>query len=159
MASDKAHLRQKLLDSRAFLDSVLDQVGDRWDVQVYSDGAAWNVLQLLRHLADSDRGQSKTAMAIARGEDPIPPDFDLERYNQRMTEKHAAMTAEQAREQMRGTREALLAWLDDVEDAALQQQGRHASLQVFSVAQYLKIMALHERTHAQDIARVLSIHA
>jgi hypothetical protein len=46
-----------------------------------------------------------------------------------------------------------------VEDAALQRQGRHASLQVFSVAQYLKIMALHERTHAQDIARVLSIHA
>ena len=158
MASEKELLRHKLIDSRAFLDRVLDQVGERWETQVYSDGAAWNVLQLVRHLADADRGQTKTVMAVARGEDPIPPDFDIERDNRRMTGTQADRTADQAREQRRSARDSLLAWLDGLDEAALARQGRHASLQVFSVAQFLKIMALHERTHAQDIARVLDIH-
>jgi hypothetical protein len=48
-------LRQELSEARQYLDSVLDQVGDRWETRVYSDGAQWNVHQLLIHLAIRSR--------------------------------------------------------------------------------------------------------
>jgi hypothetical protein len=149
--------KQRLADSRQYVDSVLDQVGDRWQRQVYSEGAAWNVLQLGIHLMVSDKGQNNTVMAIARGENNIPEDFDLERYNRRSVEKRADTTPEQIRASLNQSRAELFAWLDTIDDATLDQQGRHATLQILTIAQFLNVMANHERQHAEDIARALDI--
>ncbi len=148
--------KENLISTRQHLDNVLDSVGDRWETPVYSEGAAWNVKQLLIHLAISDKGQSITVQKIAVGQDPIPEDFDVERYNRRSVEKQADMTVEQARESLRESRADLMAWLDTIEEAALSRQGRHANLNIFSVSQFLDIMAHHEQTHADDIAAVLA---
>jgi hypothetical protein len=156
MASIPA-LKQELADARGYLDAVLDQVGDRWDTQVYSEGAAWTARQLLIHLAITDQGQSNTVTGIAAGSDPVPADFDLERYNRRSIEKRGEMTSEQARQQLNDTRAAFNAWLDTIDEAILQKRGRHATLNVYSIAEFLQVMAEHERTHAGDIARVLAI--
>ena len=89
MSQHSQELKAALAESRQYLNHVLDQVGERWDTQVYAEGAAWTVGQLAIHLMISDKGQTNTAMAIARGEDLIPADFDLERYNRRSVEKRA----------------------------------------------------------------------
>ncbi len=47
-------------------------------------------------------------------------------------------------------RVALLAWTQTVTDEALEQSGRHASGNILSAVQYLKIMAIHERDHGKD---------
>ena len=152
-------LKLELADARAYLDRVLDQVGDRWDTQIYSDKAAWTAGQLLTHLAISDQGQSNTVMAVARGEELIPPNFDLDRYNKRSVEKRAEMTPEQARQMLNETRAKFNDWLDHQDEATLDLTGRHGSLNVFSIAEFLQVMAAHERTHADDIARILAITA
>ncbi|MDZ4768139.1 MAG: DinB family protein [Chloroflexota bacterium] len=158
MVSEKvAKLQARLNESRAFLDSILDQVGDRWDVQIYSDGAGWTTRQLLIHLMISDKGQTATVQQIAAGGDPLPADFDLERFNRRSVEKGAATTPDEARAVMRESRGALLAWTETVTDEALEHTGRHASGNIFSATQYLKIMAIHERDHARDMAKALDI--
>lgn len=158
MASEKIEkLRAKLAEARDVLNTVLDQVGDRWDRQVYSDGAGWTVYQLLIHLMISDRGQTRTVQQIAIGEDPIPADFDLERYNRRSVEKSVGVTPEAARAALAESRAELLTWLETVDEAALDRQGRHASLNIFSVAQILRMMAIHERDHANDLAKALGI--
>jgi hypothetical protein len=151
------HIKQRLADSRRFLNEVLDRVGGRDDIQVYSEGAGWNVRQLAVHLAVTERGQVNTIMGVARGEEIVPPDFDLERYNRRSVEKRADMTIEQAREQLQEARAELLNWLDTVSDADLDKQGRHGSLKIMSVAELLTTIATHEETHAHDLARVLGI--
>ncbi len=150
-------LKTQLADARAYLNHVLDQVGDRWDMQIYSDGAAWTARQLLIHLAISDNGQTSTVMAIAAGQDNVPADFDLERYNRRSVEKRADMTPAEARQMLADARAKLTAWLDTIDADTLNKRGRHASLNVYSVAEFLQVMADHERAHAQDIARVLAI--
>jgi hypothetical protein len=152
------HVKNELAASRKHLDHVLDQVGDRWDTQVYSDGAAWTVRQLLTHVAISDKGQANVVAAIAEGRDIVPPDFDLNRYNQRSVEKRADLTVEQAREEMAASRQQLYTWLDTIDESTLDKQGRHASLQILSIEQILVgMLAAHERNHADDIARVLGI--
>jgi len=158
--SERIHtLKAELARSRQHLLHVLDQVGDRWNTQVYSEGAAWTVGQLAIHLAISDRGQTNTVIGIAEGRELIPADFDLERYNRRSVEKRADLTPEQVRAELAAAREQLNAWLDSVDDSVLEKEGRHGSLQILSIAQFLQVMADHERNHADDIARVLEARA
>ncbi len=150
-------LKAKMDAARERLNTVLDAVGDRSEVQVYSDGAAWNVRQLAIHLAESDRGQTNVVKGIAVGQEIVPADFDLNRYNKRSVEKRAEMTIEQARESLDATRRDLYEWLDTQDESVLAKQGRHASLRILSIEQLLDVMADHERDHADDIARTLGI--
>lgn len=150
-------LKAELAAARAYLNNVLDQVGDRWETQIYTDGAGWNARQLLVHLAITEQGQVNTVMAVAEGKNPVPEDFDLNRYNQRSVEKRAEMTVEQARQQLDETRAAFNNWLDQQDEATLDLTGRHGSLQVMSIAEFLQTIAAHEHAHADNIARVLGI--
>jgi hypothetical protein len=150
-------IKAKMDAARAHLNGVLDKVGDRTEVQVYSDGAAWNVRQLAIHLSDADRGQSNLVKNIANGQDTIPADFDLDHYNKRSVEKRAEMTFEQARESLAATRQDLYDWLNGQDESILPKQGRHASLHILSIEQIFDVMANHERDHANDIAKALGI--
>ncbi|PJF22072.1 MAG: hypothetical protein CUN56_07830 [Phototrophicales bacterium] len=157
MTSRKQAILDRLAESRTYLDQVLDQVGDRWEQQVYSDGLGWTVRQLVAHLADAERGHYLQVTNIAEGKDLIPEDFDVERYNKRVTEKTADVTPTQAREQLATYRQQLNDWLAQLDEAKLDQKGRHASLQIMTVEQILGILSAHEHTHAADIAKALNI--
>jgi hypothetical protein len=150
-------LQQRLIESNAYVNRVLDSVGDRWNAQIYSDGAAWTARQLLIHLAISNQGLNNQVVGIAEGREIIPADFDINRYNKRSVEKRADMSIDEARASLNETREALLNWMATIDDSVLEREGRHASLQIMSVASILETTADHERAHADDIARVLEI--
>ncbi len=157
MSSHTQELKAALAESRQRLNHVLDLIGDRWDTQVYTEGAAWTVQQLAIHLMISDKAQTNTAMAIARGEDPIPADFDLERYNRRSVEKRADTSTGDVRAGLAASFAEREAWLDSLDDAALENKGRHGSGRILSVEEIMRVMADHEREHANDIAKVLNI--
>ncbi len=152
-----SELKQALADARTYLMAVVDQVGDQWETQIYAEGAAWTARQLLIHLAVTDQGQTNSVIKIAAGENPIPADFDLQRYNHTSIEKRNDMTLDQAWQMLNASRAQLNDWLDRLDESALARTGRHATLKTISVAEFLETMALHERTHAQDIARVLAL--
>lgn len=157
MSERKDNAIQNLNDSREYLESVLDAVGDRWEMRVYADGAQWNIRQLTVHLADSDKGQSRIVMAIATGQDLVSPDFDIERYNLRMTEKRADVTVDEARASLNDSRANLLQWLNKADESVLDCSGRHASLRILTIEEFLNVMADHERNHARDIAATLEL--
>lgn len=149
--------KEQLAAARRHLDDVLNQVGDRWETQVYSEGAAWSVRQLAIHLMISDRGQNNMVMAIAKGENTIPEDFDLERYNRRSVEKRADTTPEEIRAALNATRTELNDWLDTITDETLEKKGRHGTMRILSISEILDVMANHERTHADDILKALGV--
>ncbi len=157
MSDRKEAIKAMLNDSYAMLNAVLDAVGDRWETPIYSDGLQWNARQIVIHLADAERGHYNQITNIAEGNDIIPPDFDIQRFNRRTTEKNAEKTVAQARDEIAQSRAALHAWLDAVDAEKLDRTGRHASLNIMSVAQILKIVSDHERGHAKDIAAALHI--
>jgi len=152
-------IKQQLAEARHRLDRVLDAAEAHQDTVVFSDGQGWTVRHLAVHLADADRGSARQVMGIAAGQEVIPPDFDLDRYNRRAVEKRADMTYAEARAALAASRAELLAWLDTIDDAALDAQGRHASLAIMSVEEILGVMARHERAHADDIARAAGLEA
>ncbi|MCB9436355.1 MAG: DinB family protein [Anaerolineales bacterium] len=151
-------IKEALAASRHRLNAVFDQVGDRWDEQVYSEGAAWNVKQLATHLAVSERGLAGQVIGIAEGREVIPADFDLERFNRRSVDKRVEMTIEQIREELAKARQELLAWVDSITDESiLDNEGRHASMNIMSSEAILYQIADHERAHADDIAKALGL--
>ena len=150
-------IKEDLAGARNYLNSVLDQVGDRWDTQVYSEGAAWSVKQLALHLMITDKGHNNMVKGIASGEETIPADFDLERFNRRSVEKRAETSIEEVRSGLASTAAERDAWLDTIDDATLDKQGRHGSMNILSIEKIMNVIANHDRDHAADIARVLNI--
>ena len=150
-------IKQRLMDSRTRLNQVLDQVGDRWETQVYAEGAAWTVRQLAVHLMITDKGQTNTIQGIAKGEEVVPADFDLERYNRRSVEKRADMSVQDIRDNLAANAAERYIWLDTVDDSTLDKKGRHGSLAILSIEEILGVIANHERDHANDIAKALNI--
>ncbi len=151
------NVKQNLAKGRQRLNDVLDKVGDRWETQVYSEGAAWTVRQLAIHLVITDKGHNNMVTGIAKGENTIPEDFDLERFNRRSVEKRAEMTLPEIRAALNSTAAERNAWLDTIEDATLDMQGRHGTLRILTIEQILGVVASHDRDHANDIAKVLNI--
>jgi hypothetical protein len=149
--------KQQLAEARWYLNKVLDQVGDRWDAQVYTEGESWTVKQVLLHLMITDKGHNNMMMAIARGENTIPDDFDLDRYNRRSVEKRADVSPEQARAALTQTAAEREAWLDTIDDDVMLKQGRHGSMRILTIGQILDVVADHDRSHGNDIAKALDI--
>lgn len=150
-------LKADLAAARRRLNAVLDQVGDRWDAPVYTEGAAWTVRQVVIHLMVSDQGQNTMLKAIARGEEGVPADFDLERYNRRSVEKRAETSIQDLRAALAASFAERDAWLDTLDESQLEQSGRHGSGQTLTVAQILAVIANHDRAHAADIAHALGL--
>lgn len=150
-------LKREVTEARQYLDAVLNRVGSRWETPVYSEGAQWNVRQLVIHLALADQGINNQVVSISEGREAIPADFDLNRYNQRSVEKRATMTVEEARASLNMSRATLLGWLENADEEKLAKTGRHASLKILSVEEIVRGAADHDRGHATDIASVLNI--
>jgi hypothetical protein len=157
LSDRKEKLKKKLSEARAYLNNILDQVGDRWEVQVHSQEDGWTVRQLVNHIAVADRGHNNMAMNAAEGINIVPEDFDLERYNRSTTQKSSDKPAEVSREEMAQQRVQLLDWLETVDETKLDLEGRHGTLRMMTVENILRIMALHERDHGNEIARALDI--
>lgn len=158
LASRIQAIKDKLNDSHTYLTSILNQADGRWETPVYSDGAAWNLHQLLIHLGIAEKGMLGQIQRIVAGEEGVPADFDLERYNRRSVEKRAEMTIEEARAAIDTAHAEIMAWVDGVEDeVTLDLEGRHGSLHIMSVEQILLLLGDHRRDHAKDIAAALSI--
>jgi len=144
--------------NRAYFDAVLDQAVDRANEQIYSDGLGWDLRALVVHVADANRGHNAQAMNITQERDIIPEDFDIQRYNRRTTEKNTEKTIREAREDLNRYRQELLDWLQTLDDETLlDKRGRHSTLAIMSAEEIIRFGMKHERSHAEDIARVLNI--
>jgi hypothetical protein len=153
-------LKKRLNTAQAAMEAVLDQVGDRWDEQVYSDGPAWTARQLLIHMAEAEHGLFGQMRSIVEtGESTVPDDFDVDRYNKRSVEKRAEMTVAEARESLERDRAAMLLWLDTLTDADLEKTGRHPVIGVIPIDMYVRVIARHQKDHTADIARALGLNA
>lgn len=157
MTDKKVEIAKKLNDSRQQLMLFfegLDEAG--WETAVYDEDTTWTITDILRHLADSERGMTGMMMQWQQGKDPVPADFDLERWNNRVIQKAAEKTADQLLEEMRAHRIDLLSFIDTLRDEDWETKGRHASLRIMSIEEVCHLIADHEMDHLRVMKEALA---
>jgi hypothetical protein len=119
---------------------------------VYSfEGGQWTVREVVAHLADSERGQVGQIQRLVKGEQTIPPDFDLARWNKRSVEKRAGQTLADQVAEIEAAYQKGLALLDTLSEADLDRRGRHPRGDEPSVEEFFRHLAEHRAGHAADI--------
>jgi len=152
----KERLIARLLRARRTLLAEIDGLtADQWASAVYSDGAMSRVIDVVNHLADAESGMLRNLQNIVAGGEGVPADFDRDRYNDSRLRKTSARTPADLRSLLEENRKQLLAFVDGLDEADLDRQGRHAALEILPVENHLKIIAIHELSHARDIRLAL----
>ncbi|HFE67630.1 MAG TPA: DUF664 domain-containing protein, partial [Chloroflexi bacterium] len=88
MNDPKPEIIQKLNETRSALMAFLQGLDEaQWETAVYSEGETWTAADVLRHLVNAESGMTGLIVQWQMGADPVPPDFDLARFNKSMVAK------------------------------------------------------------------------
>lgn len=148
MTDKKVEIATKLSESRGQLMRFFEGLDEtKWETAVYDEGSTWTITDILRHLADSERGMTGMMMQWQQGKDPIPPDFDLARWNNRAIQKTAAKSPQDLLDNMRKNRIDLLSFIDTLQTEDWDKKGRHGSLRIMSIEEVCHLIANHETDH------------
>jgi uncharacterized protein (TIGR03083 family) len=149
MADEKnIKIATKLNDARAELMAFFAGLDEAdWETAVYHEKTTWTITDILRHLVDAERGMMGMMVQWQRGKDPVPPDFDVARWNNRAIEKSADKTPDELLDEFRKNRINLLSYIDTIKPDDWGKQGRHGSLRIMSIEEVCHLIADHELSH------------
>jgi uncharacterized protein (TIGR03083 family) len=145
----------QLAEARAYLVSVAEQIGPE-QVLASSENPAWNVHDLLAHLAGAERGLQGTVQRFLDGQ-PLPDGFSLDYWNQRQVEKQKERSVADLLASLAASRVDTLALLDSLSEEQLAVRGMHPAGFETSVGGIFRVMAMHEMDHGQEIALALGL--
>jgi uncharacterized damage-inducible protein DinB len=156
-------LEHKLVLEREKLLAVLKTFSDAEMLQPVEEG--WSVKDIVAHIAASEQLNVHFARLMLEQDRPVQlravafdyPDyegeFDLDRFNAYMRNKQSVLSLEQVRESLAATRRATMAWLETLTAEQLERTGKHAVWGEQSVRSMCKILVLHDKMHAQELAK------
>ncbi|MCA9900594.1 MAG: DinB family protein [Anaerolineales bacterium] len=157
MTVNKSEITAKLYDSRQQLMTFFEGLDDAaWATAVYDENTTWTITDILRHLVDSERGMTGMMAQWQQGNDPIPPDFDLARWNSRAIQKTAEKSPQELLHNMQENRASLLGFINTLQDEDWSKQGRHGSLRIMSIEEVCHLIANHEMDHLRVMQELLA---
>lgn len=156
MQARKDALREDLASAQRDLIDVLDRVGpDDW--QRASPNEGWTILSLLTHLSTSEHGFVGTVRRMAAGEGGVPADFDPNRWNAGQLRRNTEASPADLRQRLESAHAEMLEFLATVDDAGLDQRGYLSTGQEGSTEDCFRLVAMHKRSHTEDIRSALSL--
>lgn len=157
--SKLAAYQAQLAASRRELLTLLEGLTPaQWQAPVFSEGDTWSVTTVVAHLAENERGMSIHVHKIRKGEETIPPDFDLTRWNAGVKKRTGEQTPAELLALLATTRAKVLEVMASLKEEDWTRTGRHPSRGLITIEQYYETMAGHELTHAQDIRKALGLN-
>ncbi len=155
MTDRRQRIQIELAESRAYLFSVAQQIGSEQAV-ASTENPAWNVHDLLAHLAVAERGLQGTVQRFLAGQS-LPDGFSLDIWNQRQVAKQQERSVPELLASLAASRVDSLALLDSLSDEQLAVRGLHPAGFETSVGGIFRVMAMHELDHGQEIALALGL--
>jgi hypothetical protein len=149
----RIHLKSRHGESWEILQALLpEHTGEL----VYShESETWTVHQVLAHLADSESGLQLQIRRLAEGEDGVPANFDLARWNRSAVRKRADLSLDELRGQVVEAHDQALDLLDELDEGSLDNRGFVSTGEVLSVQDLFMRIADHRLEHATDIQRAI----
>ncbi|MBI1878762.1 MAG: DinB family protein [Chloroflexi bacterium] len=159
MSTDKkTTLKQKLTQARTDLENLLASLTpEQWHTPVISEGNTWTALDIVAHLVENERGMSIHVHKIRKGQETVPPDFNLNQWNAGLKGRMGHPSPEELLANMVQTRTRTLEGLESIRDEEWDLTGRHPARGVITIAQYYETMAGHDAWHTGDIKKALGL--
>jgi len=152
----KNEIQEKLTRVRADLLAFLRDLDDEeWKTAVQTGDAGWTIADVVRHLVNAESGMTGLIEQFKMGKDPVPPDFDRERYNKSRVKKTQNVTPDQLVALMEENRNKLFEVIESLEPEDWQKKGRHASLRILTVEEVCHVIADHENQHFNEMKKAL----
>lgn len=158
MPDRTADILNSLDQNRREVKQILDRLQpDDWEKTIQEADQRWTVRQIVTHMVSAQKGMSGQIVRINAGEETVPPDFDLNRWNQRSVQKSADKTPQELLDALDEDREALKQTLRGLQDSDYDKRGRHGSLLIMSIEEIARLIGTHEADHARIIAEKLGL--
>ena len=152
----KETIKAKLTAARENLYTTLNGLTEeQWSTKSYAEGSEWKVVDVLRHVADSERGMTGLMAQIRGGGEGVSEDFDLARWNQRVVTKLGDLGPQELFDGMVESRAALFEFIDGLEDVDWDRKGRHGSMKIMTIEEICHLIADHEALHLAGIREAL----
>ncbi|MDX1437783.1 MAG: DinB family protein [Anaerolineales bacterium] len=127
-----------------------------WKLEVYSEGASWEVKEVLMHFVSSERGVARLVSQVVAGGAGVPEDFDLDRYNEGRVDRLEGNSPGDLIDMFSEARAATIDLVITFSDADLNRVGRHPFLGLTTVESMIQMMYRHNQIHQRDLRRLLS---
>ncbi len=152
----KTHLLRRFEETGAELRSFFSELPPAaWDQQVYSEGAAWTVRQVLAHLVQSEDSMRRLVEGILAGGPGAPEDFDLDAYNDYKVRQQKTTPPADLLDELAAARQKTVALIADLAEGDLDKTGRHPVLGEAPVEVILKLIYRHGNIHRREIVDAL----
>lgn len=151
----KAELARELEQARTELLEVAQGLSAE-DWRRPTDNPGWTARDVLAHLAAGETTVQPLLRRLAAGEGGVPDDFDLARYNAGQLRRRAERTIAELLEELAEARAQTLEALRQATPESLARRGRHPRGFEATLEQTFRLIALHDREHAEDIRRATS---
>jgi hypothetical protein len=128
---------------------------DQWDVVIYQKPYTWRVRDLLAHFVSAEAGLLRLAQDVAAGGPGAPQGFDYDGFNASEQERLALVPGEQLLEDLIAARQVTLAWVEELQETALDRVGRHPALGEITVEAFINAIYGHQLMHMRDLMQIL----
>jgi hypothetical protein len=156
--TDKMLLLRKMEDEGtktiAFFRAISD---DQWDNPIYTDGAQWDLRQILCHFVDAEKWLRVIVEDIMTGGEGSPEGFDVDLHNAEHVGKMTDWHPEALINAFFNSRQATLELLRKATEADLKRTGRHPAMGIKSLESIAQLIYLHNKAHQRDIQRVINL--
>lgn len=149
----RSHMEVRHAETWPFLEQLKES---DMPVEVYSsEETTWTVKDLLGHLADGERGNLGQAKRLVAGEQTVPPDFDLDRWNRGAVKRAADTSRADLLRLIADSYSSALAFLQTLDDGDMDKEGLHSSGETMTTEGFLRRMVNHRLEHVTDIQAAL----
>jgi len=128
---------------------------DQWQAEVYTEGAAWTIRDVLSHFVTSESGLLKLFEQIRQGGSGVTEEFSIDRFNASQQEKNRDISVAELLEKYKSTRAATIAWVLGLQESDLERSGRHPFLNVTTLREMVKALYVHNQLHYRDLKKAL----
>jgi len=149
----RSHMENRNAETWPFLEGLTES---DMPVEVYSsEEGTWTVKDLLGHLADGERGNLGQAQRLVAGEQTVPADFDLDRWNRGAVRRAEKATTADLLGVIAESYSSALDFLDGLDDSDLDKVGLHSTGESMTTEGFLRRMVNHRLEHVTDMQSAL----
>ena len=129
---------------------------DDWEIVVYTEGTDWTPREVMCHFVSAERAFLRIFEDVVAGGEGAPEGIDINEFNEGEVAGMADQSPSALIDQFREARADTVAFLQTLDDADLDREGRHPWFGFDKIEKFIKLTYRHNMIHQRDIRRTLN---